>query len=123
MKIVLFSVIGIISVIIGGHLAAYFFFGVITLVGFIALIESISMLKWIVIRTSGLIDVIIFVTTIIATASFGITITASLTVAGLGFTLLYAPWLRSNHYKSKSNNRYKSHLKGPKVSKDENVRF
>lgn len=103
MKTVIFIVLGLLVMAIGGQLAVYFLFGVITLIGFIALVESIPPLKWIVVRTSSVLDIIIFIVTIMATASLGVTIMASLTIAGLGFTLLYAPYLRANHKKRKSN--------------------
>jgi len=72
---------------------SYTFFGIITLVGLIAMIESVPTLKWVVMRTSNIIDILIFVFTIIATAQFGVTIAASLTVASLGYTAFYKPFL------------------------------
>lgn len=95
--------------IIGGFLATYMFMGLIMLSGFIALVESIRPLKWFVERTSKFIDVVIFLGTIWATAQLGVTITASLTFAGLGFTLVYAPYLRLKHENHKNKiNPYKS---------------
>lgn len=101
----LFGALLIIGVFIGGAIATYLFFGVVTLIGFIALIESVRPLKWLVERTASFIDVMIFIVTIVATIKLGVTITASLTIAGLGFTLVYAPLLRSryNNSKKKSN--------------------
>ena len=99
MKYAVYAFIGLISFIVGGQMAAYFFFGAITLIGFIVLVETISPLKWLIVRTSSLIDILIFVFTIMATASLGVTVTAALTFAGLGFTLVYAPWLRSQRKK------------------------
>ena len=45
----------------------------------------------------------LFVFTILATMSYGLTVAASLTVAGLGYTLFYGPYLREKRKgKSKS---------------------
>lgn len=89
-----FAAIVILAFIIGSTLMQAAFLGVITLVGFIALVESIAPLKWLVSKGSQTLDVILFVVCIIATAQLGVTIAASLTIAGLGFTLFYAPKLR-----------------------------
>jgi hypothetical protein len=89
---------------IGGLIATYLIFGILTLAGFIALTENVKPIKWLVIKFSGLIDVLIFVGSIWATATLGVTITASLVISGLGYSLLYSPWLRRNHKKKLSNN-------------------
>ena len=90
----IFTGIAIMGICIGTIIATYVFFGAITLAGFIALVESNKYLKYLIIKSNKLLDVLIFGATLYATASLGITITASLTVAGLGYTLVYAPWLR-----------------------------
>ena len=90
----IFTGIAIMGIAIGTIIATYVFFGAITLAGFIALIESNKYLKYLITKSNRLLDVLIFGATLYATASLGITITASLTVAGLGYTLVYAPWLR-----------------------------
>ena len=90
----------LIGIGIGGMMATYIFFGLITLAGLIFLIESVPWLRWIVYRLNGTFDIIIFVLTVIATIKLGVTIAASLTVAGVGFTMLYRPYI--NHVKSKS---------------------
>ena len=69
-------------------------YGLITLVGLIALIETVPLLKWIVKKFTSFIDVMIFVLTIFATAKLGYNITASLVIAGVGYTLVYAPYVR-----------------------------
>ncbi len=71
----------------------YTFFGIITLLGLVWLIETNPSLKYIAKRTANIIDVLIFVFTIIATIKLGVTITASLTVAGLLYTIAYKPFL------------------------------
>ena len=89
------------GMLIGGHLAGHIFFGLITLVGLIALVENIPFIKWFVYRTNNIIDVALFIAAGIATVKLGVTITAALTVAGLGYTMLYAPYVRSQMAKSK----------------------
>ena len=93
MKVFLFVLVMIIAMVIGGTLATWTFFGLLTLAGFVGMVESIPILKWIVYRTSALFDIVIFGLTIIATVKLGVTITASLTIAGLGFTFLYRPYI------------------------------
>jgi hypothetical protein len=102
MKIAIFIILSILCLMIGGLIATYLIFGILTLAGFIALTENVKPIKWLVIKFSGLIDVLIFVGSIWATATLGVTITASLVIAGLGYSLLYSPWLRKNHKKKSS---------------------
>ena len=83
------------GLLIGSVIATYIFFGLIILSGLIALVECNSVLKYIVRKTNKLCDLLIFALSLYATVSLGITLTASLTFAGLGYTLVYAPWLRS----------------------------
>lgn len=107
--LILFVGIVIVSFMIGSYILTATFFGIITLLGLIALIESISMLKWLATRSSKAIDVIIFVFTIFATMNYGLNIAASLTVAGIGYTLVYAPYLRENRkHKKKEPLKYGS---------------
>ena len=85
------------GVSIGTVVATYVFFGVITLLGLIVLIESNRYVKFCIYKSNYIIDLMIFIFTIYATISLGITITASLTYAGLGYTLVYAPLIRSQN--------------------------
>lgn len=103
MKTAVIIIVLLAGMFIGGTLAAWIFFGILTFVGFVGLIESIPVLKWIVYRTSGLFDVIIFVLTIIATVKLGVTITASLSIAGLLFTFVYRPYI--NYKKQQLKNK------------------
>lgn len=95
--LILYAIILVLAFVVGGFIQAAAFFGLITLIGLIALVESIGALKWIVKRTSKVIDVIIFIFTLIATASYGLNITAALTIAGIGYSLVYAPYIRQEH--------------------------
>ena len=101
MKFMMFAVL-IIGMIMGGHLAAWTFFGILTFVGLVGLIETTPPLKWLVYRTSALMDVVIFVATLAATAKLGVTITASLTITGLCFTFLYRPYIRDKKEKQEA---------------------
>ena len=100
-QVAAYVVICAIGIGIGGHLAGHIFFGVITLIGLIALVENIPLIKWFVYKTNNIIDVLLFVLAGIATVKLGVTITAALTVAGLGYTMIYAPYVRSQIDKRK----------------------
>ena len=98
----LFLGIIVLAFLIGSYILTAVFFGLLMLVGLIALIESIPPLRWIMCRTSRVVDIIIFVLSIMAMASYGLNITAALTVAGVGYTLCYAPYLRETEEIRKS---------------------
>ncbi|MFH4963678.1 hypothetical protein V8G69_01625 [Gaetbulibacter sp. M235] len=83
------------GMLLSAAIATYVFFGIITLAGLIAIAESSTYIRHCIIRSNRLVDVLIFILTIYATFTLGVTIAASLTIAGLGYSLVYAPWLRS----------------------------
>ncbi len=91
----IFGGLTVLGISIGATIGSYVFFGTITLAGLIAISESNKYIRYLIIKSNKLLDVAIFGLTIFATVSLGITMTASLTFAGLGFTLLYCPYLRS----------------------------
>lgn len=93
-KIFMFCLLIGVGFMIGGTLTMYLFAGICTLAGLIALVESIPLLKWLLRRTTQAVDVIIFVLTLIASFSAGVTVAMSYMIAGLGFTLIYAPMLK-----------------------------
>lgn len=102
------GLIAYIGILIVGFNAGYnimqsCFFGGLTLVGLIALIESIKPLKWVMSRSSKIFDLVLFGFTIAATVGYGLTIAASLTVAGLGYTLFYGPYLRKERTDQANN--------------------
>lgn len=82
---------------IGSTIGTYVFFGTVTLAGLIALVESNKYIRYLVSKSNRLLDVFIFGVTLFATISLGITITATLTFAGLGYSIVYAPYLRSRN--------------------------
>ena len=91
----LFGALSVLGLAIGATIGTYVFFGAITLAGLIAIAESNKYIRFIIVKSNRLLDVSIFALTVYATVSLGITMTASLTFAGLGYTLVYAPYLRS----------------------------
>lgn len=93
--IILFVIIAVVAWNAAAWVFGAFFFGCLILLGFIGLIESIAPLKWFLSRVSKTFDVVLFIASIIAMSMFGLNISAGLTVAGLGYTLIYAPHLRS----------------------------
>jgi len=83
------------GMLISAAIATYVFFGIATLAGLIAIAENSTYIRHCIIKSNRLVDVSIFILTIYSTLTLGVTITASLTFAGLGYSLVYAPWLRS----------------------------
>ena len=107
---IIFAGVLILAFMIGSYILTATFFGVVMLIGLIVLIESIPPLRWLMSKTSKIIDVMIFVFTIFAMASYGLNITAALTIAGLGYTLVYAPYLRErNLEQGSSKSKIKNH--------------
>ena len=103
LKLIIFGFFIFMAFMIGSYILVATFFGLITLAGMIALIESIPFLKWIVKKSTSLIDIIFFVFTIIAVMSYGLNISAALTVAGFGYTMVYAPYVRKEKEDKKKN--------------------
>lgn len=93
----IFGGISILGMAIGATIGTYVFFGAITLAGLIAIAESNKYIKYLIVKSNRFLDLIIFGLTMYATVLLGVTMTASLTYAGLGYTLVYAPWLRSRN--------------------------
>jgi uncharacterized membrane protein len=80
--------------IIGGNVISYAFSGIVTLLSFVFLVESIPGLKWVVAKCSYLIDIILFAFAVYAKVHFGVTLAMALMFGTIGFTLLYAPYVR-----------------------------
>ena len=86
----------LIAIMIGGDVVAYMFTGLITLLGFVMLVEGIPWLKWICVKLNTLIDIAFFVFGVYAKIHFGVTIAMALLFAGLGYSMLYRPYLIRN---------------------------
>lgn len=92
---IIFGGLALVGIGIGATIATYVFFGTATLVGFIALAESNKYIKYLIVKSNKTIDLLIFGATLYATVTLGVTITAALTFAGIGYTLVYAPYVRN----------------------------
>lgn len=90
----LFGGLSIVGIMIGAALATYVFVGIATLAGLIVVVERNKYVKWLVMKSNLFLDMLLFGLTVYATAVLGVTMVASLTIAGLGFSLVYAPYLR-----------------------------
>ena len=91
----IFSGIALVGVSIGATIGTYVFFGTATLVGLIVVVESQPILKKLAVKSNKVVDLMILGGSIYAMGVLGPTVAATITFAGLGYTLVYAPWLRS----------------------------
>ena len=73
--------------------------------GLIALTENIPFIKYLVYKGNNLMDVVLWAFSAIAIVSFGVTIAAALAVASLGYTMVYAPYVRKQVAKQKEEER------------------
>lgn len=89
---------------IGATIGTYVFFGIATLAGLIAIAESNRYVRWLITKSTKAIDIAIFLATVYATAILGVTVSAALVFAGLGYSLVYAPWLRQREELISINN-------------------
>lgn len=97
--IIAYCTMGILGTMVSSTIGTYVFFGTVTLASFVAIIESSKYSKYMISRSNRLVDFTLFGATLWATASLGITVSAALTFAGLGYTLIYAPYLREKFAK------------------------
>jgi Ca2+/Na+ antiporter len=101
---IIFGVVMLLGMILGGHLAGHIFFGIILLGGLVALVENIPAIKWLVYKGNNIMDVILWILSALAIVTLGVSIAAALGVASLGYTMVYAPYVRINKTQSKSAN-------------------
>ena len=94
--IAIFSAVAIVGASIGATIGTYIFFGTTTPIGLIAVIESNKYLKIAATKSNIFIDIGILGASIYAMSVLGPTVAASITFAGLGYSLVYAPYLRNN---------------------------
>ena len=83
---IIFGVVMLLGMILGGHLAGHIFFGIILLGGLVALVENIPAIKWLVYKGNNIMDVILWILSAIAIVQLGVSIAAALGVASLGYT-------------------------------------
>lgn len=93
----IFGGLTVIGLGIGAAIGTQLFFGTVALAGMIAICETNRYAKYVVIHGSLVIDMAIFLSSLYALAVLGPTIAGGLTVAGLGFTLVYTPNLRKRY--------------------------
>lgn len=96
MKIVIGIIVILVILSVGGSIATYVLSGVLMFAGLVAMVESIGILKWLFRHTSSLVDILIFGFTVFAMSHMGATVSISLSVAGLLFTIIYKPMLVGN---------------------------
>lgn len=98
-NLVIYAGMLVFAMFIGGNIIGYAFTGLVTLLSFIFLCESIPALKWFVAKTNALVDIAIFCFAVYAKVSLGVTIGMALLFTGVGYTLLYAPYVRETYGK------------------------
>jgi len=101
-----FVILSGIGLTIGATIGTYVFFGIATLLGLIAIAETNKYVRALIIRSNKFIDLLIFGATLYATAVLGVTISAALVFAGLGFSLVYAPFLRQREREVEEYHEY-----------------
>ena len=98
-SLVIYIGIFIVAMIIGGNIIGYAFTGLVTLLSFVFLCEAVPAVKWIVAKTSHLVDILLFCFAVYSKVHFGVSIAMALLFATIGYTLLYAPYVRETYGK------------------------
>lgn len=91
---IMFAGVVLLGMLVGGHIVGHIFFGLILLGGLIALAENIPFIKWLVYKGNNIMDVILWALSALAIVTLGVSIAAALGVASLGYTMVYAPYVR-----------------------------
>jgi hypothetical protein len=98
-NLVIYTGMFLFALVIGGNIIGYAFTGAVTLLSFVFLCESVPGLKWMVAKTSHLLDIIFFAFAVYSKIHFGVSIAMALLFATVGYTLLYAPYVRETYGK------------------------
>lgn len=106
---IIFAGTMLLGMILGGHLASHIFFGIILLGGLIALVENIPAIKWLVYKGNNIIDVIVWGLSALAIVTLGVSVAAALAVASLGYTMVYAPYVRKQLKEKELNKQRRNH--------------
>lgn len=93
-KLVGFGVLCMVFIGFGVAMATYIVSGLLILGGFVALVEGIKPIRWIAERTTRLIDIGLFVASAVALVTVGTTVAVGLSIAGIGMSIGYGPFLR-----------------------------
>lgn len=105
---IIFAGVMVLGMVLGGQLAGHIFFGLILLGGLIALAENISAVKWLVYKGNNIMDILLWGLSAMAIVTVGVTIAAALAVASLGYTMVYAPYIRSRVAKQQQTAKNKN---------------
>lgn len=111
---ILFIVMMIFAFWLGGQFVTYLLGGVVTLLSFIFMIETIPWLKRVMRLLGNVVDILLFAFAIYASVAMSVTVAMTFAVVGLGYTMAYKPYLmgtissNSNH-ENKSRGRYRSY--------------
>lgn len=106
---IIFAGTMLLGMVLGGQLAGHIFFGLILLGGLIALVENISVIKWLVYKGNNIIDIVVWGLSALAIVTVGVTIAAALAVASLGYTMVYAPYVRKQLKEKELNKNRRNH--------------
>lgn len=96
---ILFTGVVTVGIGIGATIGTQVFLGSVALLGLVVMSERYPTIKFIVQSSNMIIDIVIFAGSIYAVSAFGVTAAGAITVMGLGYTLLYAPYVRKNKRK------------------------
>jgi len=96
-NLIIYIAMFLVALMIGGNIIGYAFTGAVTLLSFIFLCESVPALKWIVAKTTQLWDILLFCFAVYSKVHFGVSIAMALLFATIGFTLIYAPYVRATY--------------------------
>ena len=86
---------------IGAAIGTQVFMGSVALMGLVVMSERYPTIKFVIQRSNMLLDLVIFGGSIYAASTLGVTVAGGLTIAGLGYTLLYAPYVRRQYKNNK----------------------
>lgn len=100
-KMLICIAIAVVCLCVGGIVLEAMLTGIITFIGLVALIESINIMRWLVVHTYKLVDFVIFAFGVYAKIHFGVTVAIGIMFAGLCFTLIYGPYIRDTYHAKK----------------------
>ena len=103
LSIAIFALLCLIGLSVGATIATYTFFGIASLLGLAVIAQSNRYVNWFITKFRKPLDFLILGATIYATVMLGVTISAGLIIAGVGFTLVLSPLLW--YYRNKELNK------------------
>lgn len=103
-KLFVFALCTLLAIVVGGVLLGYFVGGMLMLLSMIAVVEGIRPLKWLVVRSTTFLDLVLLGLSVVLLFNAGVTVAMVVTMAGLAFSFVYAPIIRYRHQQKKLNN-------------------